>query len=99
MRSSRVPHMWAAACIVAAAFVSSCANESNPVKGHAEQIASVSRPRTSALYVHIENGAVTVRAYDVPLESVLDRIAEHQGLQLVVQGRVDERVDAQLHSL
>lgn len=91
--------MYAAACIVAAAFVSSCANESYPAEGHAEQRALISLPRTSALYVHIEHGAVTVRARDVPLETVLDRIAQHEGLQLVVQDRVDERVSAELHSL
>jgi HEAT repeat protein len=90
--------MRAAAGIVAAFFVSSCAKEPHPEEGRPEERTSVSRPRTPALYVQIEDGAVTVDARDVRLESVLDRIAEHAGLQLVVQGRIDERVTAELRS-
>lgn len=94
---------WPATCavagIVAAAFVPGCVKESHPGAGHPEERASVNRPRTPDLYVHIEDGAVTVHARDAPLENVLDKIAEHGGLQLVVQGRIEERVTAELHSL
>lgn len=93
---------WRATCavgIVAATLLSSCERESDPHEVHTQANAPIAHRRAPDLYVDIAEGAVTVRAHDAPLQAVIEKLAEHGGLQVWVQDRLDERVTVELHSL
>lgn len=47
----------------------------------------------------IDDGIVTVRAHDVPLHTVIEKLAEHGGLLVSTQDRLDQRVTVELQSL
>ncbi len=47
----------------------------------------------------MDEGIVTVRARDAPLRAVIEKLAEHGGLHVSMQDRLDERVSVELHSL
>ena len=47
----------------------------------------------------IDDGIVTVRAHDAPLQAVIEKLAEHGGLLVLMQDRLDQRVTVELHSL
>jgi hypothetical protein len=49
--------------------------------------------------VDIEEGIVTVRAHNAPLQAVIEKLAEHGGLQVLTQDRLDQRVTVELYSL
>jgi hypothetical protein len=86
---------WWTACtagIVAATLLSSCAprSDTNEVTAHSH---------ASDLYVDIDHDIVTVRAHDVPLHTVIEKLADHGGLLVSTQDRLDQRVTVELHSL
>lgn len=66
---------------------------------HTRANALTAHPRASGLYVDIDDGIVTVRAHDAPLHAVIEKLAEHGGLLVLTQDRLDQRVTVELQSL
>lgn len=92
---------WPATCaigIVAATLLASCEQASDPNRGDAQPTAPTVHPRAADLYVDIDEGVVTVHAHDAPLHAVIEKLAQHARLQILMQEQLDERVTVELRS-
>lgn len=101
-RESAFPARWQATCaagIVAATLLSSCELESDPNHVRIQASAPTGHTRASDFYVDVENGIVTVRAHDAPLQSVIGSLAEHAGLRVLTRDRLNQRITVELQSL